>query len=745
MVDWSREIFVGQLLLQAGGSSTTIPVSVDVGTTGFVQVNGIDFTMQQAGANPLPQVITATTAGTAFEFSVIASTATGGNWLTVSPVGGGCCVTSEAVIVTVNAAPTLAAGIYTGQVSFYSGTVSETVPITLTVAPANTPFFDNVPGGLSYALATDAGNPPSQNVQIRNRGTGTLGWTAQTFTSDGGNWLTVSAASGTAPSLVSIGIVTANLQNQGLVAGLFTGQVLFLAGNNSSVTVPVSVRVGGNGFVQVNPINFTMPAAGANPLPQILTITQPGAAFEYSVSAPTGNGGSWMTVSPVGGGCCVTPDVLTVTVSAPVGMVAGSYTGEVILDAGTSAMVVPVTLTVAPSTVPFFDNLQGQMSFFAAVDATPTSQTMLIEGLGAFGLNWTLTPMTADTGNWLVPSATTGTAPSNISVGINIQNLPSQGLVAGLFTGQLLFQSASSTVTVPVSVKLGPPGFTQLAGLNFSMAYGAANPLSQALAVSNTGAAFEYSNVDSAGNGGNWLSSSPSGAGCCVTPDTVTVSVNGAPSGTKVPAGVHTGQVVLNSGSFAMTVPVILTVGGTPVLSIAKSHTGNFTAGQNGATYSVTVSNQSGAGIGTTNAQVTVTETVPTGMTLQSMAGTGWTCPNSGNTCTRNDPLPSGQSYQPITVTVNVVTTTQTSLTNQVSVSGGGAAAGANASDVTSIITKCDINQAGTIGVAEIQEMINQLLGLVQAANDLNGDGVVNVVDVQIIIEAALTQSCQAM
>jgi uncharacterized repeat protein (TIGR01451 family) len=543
-------------------------------------------------------------------------------------------------------------------------------------------------------------------------------------------------------------VVTANLHNQGLVAGLFTGQVLFQAGNSSSVTVPVSVRVAGNGFVQINPINFTMPSGGANPLPQLLTVTTPGAAFEYSISAPTGNGGSWMTVSPVGAGEGLTPDVLTVTVTAPAGLPVGTYTGEVIANvANTSAMVVPVNLTVAPSTVPFFDNLQGQMSFFSPVTTptptTPTSQNILIEGQGAFGLNWTLTPITADTGNWLVPSVLSGTAPSNITVGINVQNLPTQGLSAGLFTGQLLFQSASSSVTVPVSVKLGPPGFTQLPGLNFSMQYGAANPVSQMLSASSSGANFEYSILDSAGNGGNWLTTNLTGPGCCITPDSITVNVNGAPSGTKVPTGVHTGQVVMNDGSFAMTVPVVLTVGGTPILSIAKSHTGNFTAGQNNALYSVTVSNQAGAGIGTTSGTVTVTDNLPAGMTLQSMAGTGWTCPNQGTTCTRSDGLPAGQSYEPITVAVNVVTTTQTSLTNQVSVSGGGALAAANASDVTAIITKCDINQAGTIGVAEVQEMIDEMLGLIQAANDLNNDGVVNVLDVQLIINAALNLGCQ--
>lgn len=46
----------------------------------------------------------------------------------------------------------------------------------------------------------------------------------------------------------------------------------------------------------------------------------------------------------------------------------------------------------------------------------------------------------------------------------------------------------------------------------------------------------------------------------------------------------------------------------TPVLSISKSHTGNFTQGQTGATYSITVTNN---GPGATAALVTVTDTLP--------------------------------------------------------------------------------------------------------------------------------------
>ena len=120
----------------------------------------------------------------------------------------------------------------------------------------------------------------------------------------------------------------------------------------------------------------------------------------------------------------------------------------------------------------------------------------------------------------------------------------------------------------------------------------------------------------------------------------------------------------------------------TPVLTITKTHTGSVTQGQQNATYTVTVSN---TGTAATNGTVTVTETVPSGLTLVSLAGSGWTCAAGGNTCTRADVLASGSSYPAITVTVNVSVSASSPQVNQVSVSGGGAAI-ANGQDSTVIL-----------------------------------------------------------
>ena len=118
---------------------------------------------------------------------------------------------------------------------------------------------------------------------------------------------------------------------------------------------------------------------------------------------------------------------------------------------------------------------------------------------------------------------------------------------------------------------------------------------------------------------------------------------------------------------------------GAPVLRITKTHSGNFTQGQQQAVYTITVSN----GAGPTNGTVTVMETLPSGLTLASMAGSGWTC--AANSCSRNDVLSGGASYPAITVIVNVAANASSPQVNQVSVSGGGSAT-ASATDSTTIV-----------------------------------------------------------
>jgi len=173
-------------------------------------------------------------------------------------------------------------------------------------------------------------------------------------------------------------------------------------------------------------------------------------------------------------------------------------------------------------------------------------------------------------------------------------------------------------------------------------------------------------------------------------------------------------------------------------LSISKTHSGNFTQGQLGA-YQVVVSNAASAG--PTSGTVTVTETVPPGMTLASMQGDGWSCQTGSLSCSRNDPLPAGGSYAAIAVTVNVANDASTPLTNQVDVSYGGWTS-MNATDSTIVISPCALTGDSRAAVADVQKAINETLGTVPSADDLDQDGVVNAVDVQIVINAILGLGC---
>jgi uncharacterized repeat protein (TIGR01451 family) len=134
--------------------------------------------------------------------------------------------------------------------------------------------------------------------------------------------------------------------------------------------------------------------------------------------------------------------------------------------------------------------------------------------------------------------------------------------------------------------------------------------------------------------------------------------------------------------------------GQAPDLTIAKSHVGSFVRGSTG-NYSLTVSN---IGPVASSGLVTVSDTLPGGLTPSTASGTGWTCGIAAQTvtCTRSDALAASASYPVITITVAVSQTATSPLTNTATVAGGNEVNTANdsASDSTSITSQADIGVA---------------------------------------------------
>lgn len=223
-----------------------IPVTFTV-TPGTISAptTPLNFTQIAGGPAPAAQPVAVSgTSGLSFTVAASVTSPAGGTWLTAT-VGSGTSTsgtTPANVQVSVNAG-SLAAGSYTGSVTITSSGATGspiTIPVNLTVAsPVSltvTPATVTFP---NYVLGTAA--PAAQNLQLS--APSSVPFTATVKTSDGGNWLTITPASGTAGStaqIVAVGITPAGFKG----AGTYTGTITFsttagLTPTTVNVTIPV--------------------------------------------------------------------------------------------------------------------------------------------------------------------------------------------------------------------------------------------------------------------------------------------------------------------------------------------------------------------------------------------------------------------------------------------------------------------------------------------------------------------------
>ena len=128
-----------------------------------------------------------------------------------------------------------------------------------------------------------------------------------------------------------------------------------------------------------------------------------------------------------------------------------------------------------------------------------------------------------------------------------------------------------------------------------------------------------------------------------------------------------------------------------PDMTIGMTSTGSFAPGGTGS-FTMTVQN---VGDAPGSGSVSVTDSLPAGLTASALTGTGWTCTLATATCTRSDLLSNGSSYPVITLTVNVAATGSGSLTNIATVFGGGESLTAN--DTATAIVNVTPIQAITV------------------------------------------------
>jgi hypothetical protein len=231
--------------------------------------------------------------------------------------------------------------------------------------------------------------------------------------------------------------------------------------------------------------------SGTTPAPQTLNVTAGGASTVWAASVSSG--APWLNISA---STTITPGVLTVSAN-PAGLVEGTYNATVTLSAPgatNSPISIPVTLAVKTAVLSV---TPASLNFFVASNLNATPQALHISNLGTGVLGWSASA----TSNWLGLSATTGTAPSTVTVSPNTSTLANNTYSDTITIASA--DAANSPATISVSTAVG----TLLFNDNFSGGAGnwTVGPLGFASGWSVVNGAYTYNGE---GHTQSWAGSS---------------------------------------------------------------------------------------------------------------------------------------------------------------------------------------------------------------------------------------------
>ena len=176
--------YSGLVNIAPGGPAAgiqSVPVTLVVGPAQNLAVSPAALSFSYLAGGPVPAVQTVAVSGTTALPFTVAATATGGNWLAVSPVSG---TTPGNVAVSLTPAG-LAAGTYTGTVTIASGSASnspQTVAVTLVVTAIPPPSLTALVNAASFFSGRIA---PGEIVTLGGTGIGPATLAGLQLTSSG--------------------------------------------------------------------------------------------------------------------------------------------------------------------------------------------------------------------------------------------------------------------------------------------------------------------------------------------------------------------------------------------------------------------------------------------------------------------------------------------------------------------------------------------------------------------------------
>ena len=293
--------------------SIAVTLTVSAAATGHLSTDSTPLSFRVLnGASPTTSQISLSNSGSgSLSFTAATSTSAGGAWLAVTPSNGTASAASPAALTITITPGSLAAGVYSGAISLSSPDNTDppiVIPVTLLVSNP-VPVILVSQTGLTYQSVQGGGNPLSQDIAILNQGQGTMNWTATAQALSGGNWLSISPASGTVTTpFVSFSTATVSVDASSLAPGNYFGQIQVRAdgASNAPQTISVVLNVFAPGTVlppEVRPSGLVF-IGSATPPPgsQTVSIANRGTnAFTYNSFKGTLSNINWITNAPVAG------------------------------------------------------------------------------------------------------------------------------------------------------------------------------------------------------------------------------------------------------------------------------------------------------------------------------------------------------------------------------------------------------------------------------------------------------------